>query len=64
MYVCCLGSLVGQQRNVGVSRKMTHCICLGPIYRQAESLFGSACLLPFSRKGAHTDSNFQTTEVG
>lgn len=64
MYVGCLGSLMGQQRNVGVSGKVTHRICLRPIYRQAESLFGSACLLPFSRNGAYTDSNFHTSEVG
>lgn len=49
-----LSFLVSQQRNLGVF-KTTH-----PKDRQNAYL---ECLLLFSRKGSHTDRNFQSTEV-
>lgn len=49
MNVGFLSFLVSQQRNLGVIKDR-----LSPYLEQ---------LLPFSRKEAHTDRNFQSTEV-
>lgn len=49
-----LSFFVSQQRNVGVMKTKHLADRLNPYMK---------CLLPFSRKGAYTDRNFQSTEV-